>query len=66
MISDPNGVCYDNMGYGKTLKRVGMCPPSIVFPTASSLWDFPEPLHLSTSLLQLLKGIDIVQKLTDS
>jgi hypothetical protein len=45
---------------GQTLKRVAIYPPSPVFPMASCLWHFPDPLHLTKSLLQLLKGIDSV------
>jgi hypothetical protein len=28
------------------------------FPMASSMWNFPNSLHLTISLLQILKGVD--------
>ena len=43
------------------LKHVGIYLPLPVFPLASSVWHFPDPCHL-TSPLQLLKGIDNIQK----
>jgi hypothetical protein len=51
----------------QTLKRVAIYPPSPVFfpPMASSMWHFPNPLHLTTSLLQLLECVDSLQKMID-
>jgi hypothetical protein len=36
---------------GQTLKPVAIYLPSSVFPMASSMWNFPDPLHLPTSLV---------------
>jgi hypothetical protein len=44
---------------GQTLKRFGIKAPMSVFPKG-----FLDPLHLITSLLQLLKDIDSVYKMT--
>jgi hypothetical protein len=44
---------------GQMLKRNGMYQPSSVFfPMDNSTWCFPDPLHVTALLLQLLKGID--------
>jgi hypothetical protein len=50
-----------NQGQGQTLKSVGTYPSLPVFPMVSSTWHFSDPLHLTTSLLLLLKGVDNVQ-----
>jgi hypothetical protein len=47
-----------NKAQRQTLKRVAVYPLAPVFPMASSVWHFPNPLHLTTLLLQLLKAID--------
>jgi hypothetical protein len=53
---------------GQRLKRVGIYLPSPVPPVppiARCMWHFRETLHLRTPLLQLLTGIDNVEKMTD-
>jgi hypothetical protein len=47
------------------LERVAIYLPSPVFPMARSIRHFPDPLHLTTSLLQLLRDIDNVQRMTE-
>ena len=47
-----------NMADGHTLTCVGIYLPSCFVPMDSSVWNFPQPLHLTMSLLQLLKGTD--------
>jgi hypothetical protein len=37
----------------------------LFFLMAISLWHFPEPLNLTTSLVQSLQSIDKVQKMID-
>jgi hypothetical protein len=44
---------------GQMLKHVGIYLPWLVVSTASSMWHFPDPVHLML-LLQLLKGIDYI------
>jgi len=51
-----------NKAQGRTLKCAGIYLPSPVFFHGSCMWHFPDPLHLTTSLLQLLKGTDKVRK----
>jgi hypothetical protein len=47
-----------NKALGQTLKRAKYITQRPFFPTASSIWHFSDALHLTTSLLQLLKSID--------
>ena len=49
----------------QTLKRDGVYPPSPVISMASYMLHFPDPLHFLNSLLQFLKSIDSVLKMTD-
>jgi hypothetical protein len=53
-ISDQNRVCK---AQGQTHKRVAIYRPSPVFPKARAIWPSPDPLHMTTSLLRLLKGV---------
>ena len=61
-ISYHNRLGYDNKFGLKVLQYIYHC---LSFPMASSMWHFPEPLHLTTSLLQLMKGTDNLQKMRD-
>jgi hypothetical protein len=64
-IFEQNRVCYDNKAQRQTLKRVGLYPSSpVFFLMASCMGHFPD-LHLTTSLLQLLKVFGNVQKMTE-
>jgi hypothetical protein len=40
--------------------------PSPVFPMASSMWHFPDPVRLTALLLQLVKGTDSLQRMTSN
>ena len=40
---------------GQIFQRVGMCQPSPVFPMGNPTWCFPDPLHVTTLLLQSVK-----------
>jgi hypothetical protein len=51
---------------GRTLKSVRIYPPSPGLSIASSMWNFPDLLHLTHSLLGVLKGTDNVEKNTDN
>jgi hypothetical protein len=61
-ISDQNRVCYENKAQEQKPKRVAMYPPlSVFFSMANSMYHFHDPLHLTTSLLQLLKGFGNIE-----
>ena len=50
-----------NKFQGQTLKRFEIYPPSApCLPMPNSMWHFPDPLYLATSLLKLLKGTENV------
>jgi hypothetical protein len=44
----------------QTLNVLKYITHRLFFPTVSSMWHFPDALHLTTSLLLLLKSIDSV------
>jgi hypothetical protein len=45
----------------KRLNVLEYTPNRLFYPMASSVWQLPDPLHLTTSLLQLLKGIEGIE-----
>jgi hypothetical protein len=47
-----------NKAQGQKLKRAGIYLPLPVFPLASSIWHFPDPLNFAASRVQFLKAID--------
>jgi hypothetical protein len=49
-----------NRAQKQTPKRPEIYPLSTVFPMASSMWHFLDPLHLKESLLQALRGVNNV------
>jgi hypothetical protein len=51
---------------GQTLKCAGIYLASLVFSHDQVYVLFPNPLHLTMLLLQLLKGTDDIQKMTGS
>jgi hypothetical protein len=64
IISYQNRICYESVRLKDRRLNVWECIyRRLFFPTASSVWHFRDPLHLTTSPFQLLKGIDNVQKI---
>ena len=47
-----------NKVQGQTFNRVAIYLPSTVFPMASCMWRFPDPVRFTPLLLQLLNGMD--------
>jgi PIF1 helicase. len=45
-----------NKAQGQTLKCAGIYLPSPVFFHSSCMWNFPDPLHLTTSLSPATEG----------
>jgi hypothetical protein len=56
-ISDRNRTGTVSKAQGQAYERVGIYRPSLVFPMARAIWRSPVPLHMTTSLLELLKGV---------
>ena len=48
----------------QTFNRVAIYLLSPVFLMASCMWHYPDPVRLTALLLQLLKGIDSLQRMT--
>jgi len=58
-----------NKSQGQTLRRIAIYPSLPVHPhppsNGRSMWDFPETIHLTTSLLQLWNSVDNAEKTID-
>ena len=46
----------------QTFNQDAIYLPSPVFPMASCMWHFPDPVRLTAPLLQLLNGIDSIRE----
>lgn len=59
-VFNQNHVCYESTWLmGIHLHVLEYTYHRLFFPPKdSSVWNFPQPLHLTMSLLQLLKGTD--------
>jgi hypothetical protein len=62
-ITDQNRVCCDYQLSFRAWWNIStiIC----IFPMDSFMWHFSKPLHRARSLLQILKGSDNVEKITD-
>ena len=62
MISDQNCLCYDSQLRGRPFYMFECIHYRLFLLMVSCTWLLPDPLHFTTSLLQLLKGVDSIWK----